>query len=329
MRSDLLPLSRYTVDRDGAARADPTLLSRLVGDGATRVVLVHGGRVAVTPDRRALDVRPADELTLRDGLPGHDPTPDGRPGGPPLLVAYLGVDADARFLACVLSESVGEERDFAGLSAADDPRATALVWASLRDVGADLGDRDAGLAATAVALAAWHARHTRCPRCGEPTEPEQAGWSRRCLADATLHYPRTDPAVIVAVTDDVDRLLLAHAAYWPAGRYSVVAGFVEPGESLEAAARREVAEETGLEVDALTYEGSQPWPFPSSLMLGFRARVTGGQLGVDGEEVTEARFVSRTDLRALVDAGDVLLPYRSSIARALIEEWYGARLPGP
>jgi NAD+ diphosphatase len=286
------------------------------------VVLLRRGQLAVTADARALNLVGPDELPALTA-------PSGAAPPAPLLLAYLGRDARARYLAYVLGEEGDEERDFAGVPRMDAAEGDGRTWASLREVGADLDDRDAGLAATAVALAAWHSRHLRCPRCGGPTEPEEAGWVRRCPPDGTLHYPRTDPAVIVAVTDDAGDLLLAHAAHWPRARFSVVAGYVEPGESLEAAVRREVAEETGLEVGELSYEGSQPWPFPSSLMLGFRARVLAGRLQVDGEEVTEARFVSRASLGALVAAGEIVLPYRSSIARALIEEWYGGRLPGP
>jgi NAD+ diphosphatase len=314
--SDLLPLSRYTVDPDGAARVEQGLLERLLAERGTEVLLVHRGLVAVTPDRAALDLVSPDLL------------PSGQDTTGPVTLAYLGRDERAAYLVCVLSESAGDERDFAGVPVVEDALVEGRTWASLREVGGDLSDRDAGLASSAVALAAWHARHPRCPRCGEPTELDQAGWARRCPADGTVHYPRTDPAVIVAITDEQDRLLLAHAAHWPQGRFSLIAGYVEPGESLEAAIRREVAEESGLRVGGLAYEGSQPWPFPSSLMLGFRARAEGGRLQVDGTELAAAMFVSRSELAALVTSGDVLLPHRSSIARALIEQWFGGRMAG-
>ena len=134
-----------------------------------------------------------------------------------------------------------------------------------------LDGAEAGLATTAVALDAWHDRHVRCPRCGAATRVEQAGWIRVCVVDGSEHYPRTDPAVIMAVVDDADRILLGHAAQWAPGRWSTLAGFVEAGESLEHAVRREVLEETGVVVGEVAYRGSQPWPFPASLMLGFRA----------------------------------------------------------
>lgn len=341
MRSDALPLSRSAVDRDGASRADPHLIARLWSDPRTRVVLVHRGLVAVTRpapgECEALDLvstavvaaipgaMPASAVAADPGAAG---TPSAAPTTVPAAVAYLGRDDDAAYVSYALSESAGDARDFAGLP--DDlgepvPHAT---WASLRQVGAALCARDAGLAATAVALAAWHARHPRCPRCGEPTRAVHAGWARECLADGTLHHPRTDPAIIVAVRDASDRLLLAHAATWPERRYSLVAGYVEPGESIEAAVRREVAEECGLRVTEVAYEGSQPWPFPASLMLGFRARALAGEPTPDGEEVTAARFVTRDELPGLVADGDIVLPMRASIARALIEEWFGGTLPG-
>lgn len=329
MRSDLLPLGRSTIERDGAAREDAGLLARLWSDRRTAVVLVHRGLVAVTASRDALDLaRPAD-LPRPSLLVGQVDAP-ADPASGPFDVAYLGHDdVGGAYLVLVLSESAGEERDFAGLPAdADDALVVGRTWATLRDVGAALADRDAGLASAAVALAAWHARHRRCPRCGEATEPVLSGWARRCPADGTLHHPRTDPAVIVAVTDEDDRLLLAHAAHWPARRFSLVAGYVEPGETIEAAVRREVGEECGIAVTDLVYQGSQPWPFPASLMLAFRARTRARVPVADGVEVTEATFVTRDALAADVAAGRVLLPMRASIARVLIEEWFGAPLPG-
>lgn len=296
-------------------------------------MLVHRGLVSVsTSDAGAarLDLVSPAAIGLRPG--GGPPGGAGGIAAVPLAdehLAYLGRDDAAAYFSYVLSDSAGDARDFGGLpDDVGDPRVPGATWATLRHVGASLSSRDAGLAATAVALAAWHARHPRCPRCGEPTRPVQAGWARVCIADGSLHYPRTDPAIIAAVTDEADRILLAHAAAWPERRYSLVAGYVEPGESLEAAVRREVREECRLEVTDIAYQASQPWPFPASLMLGCRARSVGGDPTPDGEEVTVARFVSRAELASLVQDGEVLLPMRTSIARALIEEWFGAALPG-
>ena len=196
---------------------------------------------------------------------------------------------------------------------------------ALRAVGQDLSAHDAGLATPAVALAAWHARARFCTMCGARTTADQAGWARRCTACGTIDFPRTDPAVIMAVTDDIGRIVLVHGARWDTGRYSTVAGFVEAGESGEAAVVREVAEETGLRVESVELVASQPWPFPRSLMLGCRARLAPGkdQPRPDGQEVVEARLVSRDELTAAADDGSILLPGPTSIARLLIEDWYG------
>ena len=180
---------------------------------------------------------------------------------------------------------------------------------------------------TAVALDEWHERHPRCPRCGAPTRVTHAGWVRTCTEDGSEHYPRTDPAVIMAVVDEHDRLLLAHASAWAAGRYSTLAGFVEPGESLEHAVRREVAEETGVVVGPVSYAGSQPWPFPASLMVAFVGRALTSEVRVDGHEVELARWFTRDELAAAVVGGQVVPPSTSSIARALIEDWFGGPLP--
>lgn len=196
-------------------------------------------------------------------------------------------------------------------------------WADLRQLGAELGDLEAGLLTSAVALAQWHDRHPRCPLCGAPTELERAGWSRRCPGDGSQHFPRTDPAVIMLVHDGGDRCVLGRQAVWPEGRYSILAGFVEPGESLEAAVVREVAEEVGLEVTDVRYVGSQPWPFPSSLMLGYTARAV-GELSlrlVDGE-LADARWFSRDEIRRRYGLGAVPPPV--SIAHRIITDWLDA-----
>ena len=201
--------------------------------------------------------------------------------------------------------------------------------ASLRLAAPLLGDRDAGLFTHAVALANWHARHTHCPRCGALTVPAPAGHARRCPVDGSEHFPRIDPAVIMLVTDDEDRCLLARNRLWPPRRVSILAGFVEAGESAEQAVAREVKEETGIAVSGIRYVGSQPWPMPQSLMLGFRAEAGHGQqITVDNEEIAEARWFSRDELAAEITAGDLLLPPPVSIAHRIIQSWYGSPLPG-
>jgi NAD+ diphosphatase len=190
-------------------------------------------------------------------------------------------------------------------------------------VGLLLDARDAGLAVHAISIANWHATHPRCPRCGAPTRTASAGHSRMCDVDGSEHYPRTDPAVIMAVVDGDDRLLLGRQSAWPEGRFSTLAGFVEPGESLEQAVRREVAEEVGLEIGDVAYLGSQPWPFPASLMLGFVAHARTTEVHRHDGEIAEARWFTRDNLIDAVRRGEVLLSPPVSIARRLIEHWYG------
>ncbi|GHS84938.1 hypothetical protein AGMMS50218_01230 [Actinomycetota bacterium] len=320
-----LPLARTRTDRAGDLRTRPDLLSALLTDPTTRTLLVHDGQVvtrAGSRGRPALALLTAPEAallapgaTVEDGWAflGYDDA-DGLPGAAP---AEQGDREPPAYLARLVT----------------DPAAVVLLagdtWTSLREIGGDLSSRDAGLATSAVALSEWHSRHPRCPRCGQPTRVVQAGWVRRCVADGSEHYPRTDPAVIMAVVDDEDRLLLGSSTAWPRDRFSTLAGFVEAGESIEHAVRREVREETGVVIGEVQYRGSQPWPFPASLMLGFRAQALTTEIQVDGAEIAQARWFARLDLRAAVRSGAVRLPSRTSIARGLIEEWYGGELPDP
>lgn len=218
----------------------------------------------------------------------------------------------------------------------DQPRIAVLVpddpsLTNLRVVGADLLDDEAAIATTAVALAQWHASHERCPQCGTRMLWAEAGWALICPTDDSVHYPRTDPAVIVLVRDDAGRALLGRRADWPASWFSTLAGFVEAGETAERTLVREVGEEAGIAVDParIVYRGSQPWPFPRSLMLGYHAWA-GGDLtpNPDGTEIAEARWFSRTELLRALETGEVRLPPRVSIARRLVEDWYGQTLPG-
>ena len=205
-------------------------------------------------------------------------------------------------------------------------------WVNLREVGDQLSDLDAGAATHATALVAWHTSEPFSPASGEPTRVAAAG-SIRVDAQGNESFPRTDPAMIVLVHDGelhdpASRALLGHQRVWPAGRFSCLAGFVEAGESLEQAVEREVAEESAVVVSDIRYAGSQPWPFPRSLMLGFTARATSVATRPDGDEIAELRWFTRQALRAAVDDGTVRLPGRVSIARRLIEGWYGNELPG-
>ncbi|HSJ44506.1 MAG TPA: NAD(+) diphosphatase [Euzebyales bacterium] len=290
-----LALARGTVDRAARRRSDDAWLKEHWNDRSTRVLLVDGGAAAVTGDPPALLLAAPEDMPPTDSAHRW----------------FLGLDADGTAL-------------FAVPAPVDRRRA-----ATLREVGALLSDRDAGLLTTAVALEAWHATHGHCPRCGSPTEVADAGMLRVCTRDGSLQHPRVDPAVIMGVVDGDDRLLLGHQARWPARRFSTLAGFVEPGESLEQAVTREVREETGIVVSAMTYIGSQPWPFPRSLMLGFFAEASSTEITIDDVEIVDARWFTRTALADLVVAGEVVLPPRVSIARRLIERWHGGQLDGP
>lgn len=204
-----------------------------------------------------------------------------------------------------------------------------VKWTTLREVGHLLSDRDVGLITHAIALVNWHTAHTHCPRCGTPTTAQHGGSTRRCVEDGTEHYPRTDPAVIVLVRDDQDRILLGRQKVWPEKRYSTFAGFVEPGESFESAVVREVREEAGVEVTDIRYLGSQPWPFPASIMIAYSAVAINPQSArADGEEIESILWLSRSELKAALEAGDLLLPPSISIARQMIEAWYGSALDG-
>ncbi len=238
---------------------------------------------------------------------------------------YLGADDDVLYVADI-GTPVGDPPPDPPGRAEDDPQGPPS-GINVRDVGWQLSARDAGLATTAIAMANWHATHRFCPRCGAPSTIALAGWERRCSADGAAQYPRSDPAVIMAITDEADRLLLGHAVGWPDKQFSVPAGFVEPGESLESAVRREVGEETAIEVGEVVYAGSQPWPFPASLMLGFRGRALTTQPRPDGVEVTEAMFVARDELTRLIADRQIRLPRATSIAHHLIAEWYGGEWP--
>jgi NAD+ diphosphatase len=206
-----------------------------------------------------------------------------------------------------------------------DDRPTRGQPAGLREAATELPADEAGLAAYAASLLSWHRRHRFCANCGQPTEPWDAGHERHCPACGTHHFPRTDPVVIVRVTDG-SRLLLGRKPDWPEGRYSVLAGFVEPGESLEDAVRREIHEESGVKVRSASYVASQPWPFPSSLMLGFHAEADGGEPRPNDAELGDVRWFGPAEVEdAAAGQGGVFLPPPFTIARRLIDNWRGAR----
>jgi NAD+ diphosphatase len=269
------------LDRAGQHRRDEAWLAARLADPATRVVAASAAGVIVAGERP--------RMFAVDALPDA------------LELVLLGVDGDGR-----------------AVFAADPGDALPGERRGLRDLAPMLSQAEGGMVAHAVGLLNWHRRHRFCANCGAASEAREAGHVRVCPACGTQHHPRTDPVVIMLVTDG-DRALLGRQAQWPTGRYSALAGFVEPGESLEEAVAREVREEAGVRVADVCYRSSQPWPFPTSLMLGFSARWAGGEPVVRDGELDDVGWFAR---RAIVE-GDVQLPPPTAIARRLIDEWLG------
>jgi NAD+ diphosphatase len=204
----------------------------------------------------------------------------------------------------------------------------ALHPVSLRMLGPTVAPEDASLAVHAVGLSRWHQTHRFCARCGSETTVAQAGHTRECPSCGATHFPRTDPAVIMLVTDGHDRALLGRQVSWPERRFSTLAGFVEPGESLPDAVRREVLEEVGVEVGDVEFAGSQPWPFPSSLMLGFYGTALTDEITVDEDEIAEAQWFTKAEITELSASGELVLPPIVSISRWLVENWHGGEISG-
>lgn len=291
------------IDRAAHCRTDEAWLAAAWSHPTTRVFVVSGGQALIEDNSEGNT-----ELVM---MPSFDA---------PFTEAhryFLGVDEDGvRYFALQKDTLPGRMDDIARP-------------AGLREAGVLLSARDAELMAHAIGLENWQRTHRFCSRCGERTVIAEAGHMRRCQACGAEHYPRTDPAVIMLVRDEQDRALLGRQVHWPEGRFSTLAGFVEPGESLEAAVIREVAEEAGVAVGEVDYVASQPWPFPASLMLGFMAWATSPEIRVDGHEIEDARWFSREDIRNAIKSGEVLPPSGISIAARLVELWYGEPLPAP
>jgi NAD+ diphosphatase len=290
-----------TLDRVSLNRRDDAWLAHRMAEPESRLLLVWRGQnliLEAPPPAAAL-------LSLSEGS------------------ALL---AEAREIA--LLGLVGERALFAAdLSHREEPPALpGARFADLRSVGPLLAREEGGLLAYARGLMHWHQRHRFCGVCGSPTESREAGHMRRCTnpACAAEHHPRIDPAVIMRV-EHRGRILLGRQKQWPVGMHSVLAGFVEPGESLEDAVRREVAEEVALRLTEVNYHSSQPWPFPSSIMLGFTAIAEGDQFQVDEHELETARWFTREELLASPEDETFRLPRRDSIARRLVDDWIAGR----
>ena len=288
-------------------------------------------------DRAALRRRAAAGLAARLAAPATRRVRGGRSyscgahGDTPaaaILAADIAMELLQRDAAPVLLGLVDGTAHFAvDLSDLADPAADPLLaplghFVDLRSVGPLIGHDDGAILAYARGLLHWHARHRYCGVCGAPTISAEAGHVRRCGNPdcAAVHFPRTDPAIIVLVTDG-ERALLGRQKIWPPGMHSTLAGFVEPGESLEDAVRREIREEAGIEIGEVSYHSSQPWPFPSSIMLGFFARALTTELRLADDELEFAAWYSRGQLEASPEDETFRLPRRDSIARRLVEDW--------
>ncbi len=301
----VLPRSNFfddrTLDRVSYRREDSGWIARRLEEASTLIVPVWSSRCLVVPDDPPFAVLlPLSAVSAWQS------------DSPPL---FLGRHGEQSFFCMDLSHL--EEETVAGL----DRNA---VINDLRQVGAMLSARDGSLLAYSRALCHWHAQARHCGRCGEPTRIELAGHQRVCTdSDCdTQVFPRTDPAVIMLVTTiDNQRALLGRQPSWPPGFYSALAGFCEAGESLESSVAREVYEETRIVVTDATYHSSQPWPFPQSLMLGFMARSPGGEPDVGEDELEDARWFDRRELRTALRMREIRLPPPLSIARRLVDAW--------
>jgi NAD+ diphosphatase len=299
-----IPLGWSPLDRAGERRQDPEFLDRARSDPESRLLVVA--------DHTRVPVAPGGGL-------------DWQPLGPDAGVA-LGPDAGVA-VGPDAGVALADEVVFLGVDEAGralfsrdaQPDEVDDRFVSLRDVGADLDPVEAAAALEAAGVSAWHRKSRFCPNCGSPTTVADAGHRRRCAACGTGHFPRTDPAVIMLVTAG-DHCVLGRRPGAPAGRWSTMAGFVEAGESLEAAVAREVWEEVGVAVTATRYRGSQPWPFPASLMVAFEADADFGPL-TGNEEHLEVRWFERGELRRAMANGEVTPPGPISAGGYLIRSW--------
>ena len=210
-----------------------------------------------------------------------------------------------------------------------DDEVKEVGFSTVREIGSLLSEQELEISLHAMGLSNWHRAHPRCPRCGSATRVDLGGAARTCDADGSQHHPRTDSAVIVLVKDQSDRILLGHQPIWPEGRFSTFAGFLEPGETFEQCVVREVLEESAVVVTELNYLGSQPWPFPASIMIAFEAVTDNPERAQgDGQEITEVKWFTRAQLMAAAKDGSLLLPPSISVARKMIERWLGESAPG-
>ncbi|MES0862453.1 NAD(+) diphosphatase [Ruegeria sp. SCPT10] len=318
--AELVTFGGSGLDRAAELRSDAERLQQAQGDTKARCVLLWRGKLLVQGE--ALD-----QLVR---LPMSHPVIQNGPGGIISAPIFLGLEEGrAPIFAFDISGWAAEGQDLTGLDTFVDrseqqhpdlPMGTA--FAELRRIMTRLSTRDAELAATAKAVIGWHKTHKFCAQCGAPSQIAQAGWQRSCPSCGAQHFPRTDPVVIMLITHG-DAVLMGRSPGWPEGMYSLLAGFVEPGETLEAAVRREVMEEAGVPVGVVSYLSSQPWPFPSSLMFGCAGEALSRDIKIDPVEIEDALWVTKTEMMQAF-AGDhpKLLPARKgAIAHFLLRNW--------
>ena len=298
-------MAQAVLNRDADARDDAELFDKLWLEPATRIIVLYKGKTLIHDGHLKL-------LTTEQATAGKYRVYLGRTS-----VALGDQEVGTAVVLSVLSDNAAKAIE------PDESK-----WHELRRSGAGLHSRDAALFTQAVAIHNWHETHQHCPNCGAITVMQQGGWSRLCVSEDRQHFPRTDAAVIVSITDDQDRLLLGTQGSWEQNRWSILAGFVEAAESLEAAVIREMKEESGLLVTNPVYLASQSWPYPYSLMLGFTAKLDPSNapedIRPDGIEIAKLRWFTRDELKA--EAKDILLPPKISIARSLIEYWLGEEI---
>jgi len=294
-QSQLNLFSSATIDRMARTVGDADELDTLANSDRARFLPVYNTKVLVANKAGQLTAAAIEKAEFASRFSCDTPP------------VYLGCKNDLHYFA-------------AGVKAADEG---VEKFADLRQSAALLNDNDAALLGYALAILTWQRNHQHCGACGAPTVPRQGGHVLQCTnrVCALEHYPRTDPAIIVLVEHE-DRALFGRKAEWPAHRYSTIAGFVEPGESVEQAVVREVAEETGVEVIESCYHSSQPWPFPCSLMLGYTALAGRSQIHLNDRELEEARWLSRQELTDRLVCGEFLPPTPISISFRLIEDWF-------
>ena len=293
-----LPLASEAVDRSGELRTKPDELAKLWT--SARILHFASGKFRVKQNHE-LDFQSAEQIAK---LQKDEKFADGEE-------LFLGIDNGISYFAWC-----SDAMDFESFEILEN-------YQTLRTLGDFLSQLEMGLAIHSQAIANWHHSHQFCARCGAPTLSANGGSVRKCSIDGSEHYPRTDGAVIVLVKDEKDRVLLGRQKVWPEKRFSCFAGFVEPGESFEQTVLREVFEESAIRLEEITYLGSQPWPFPASIMISFSAIATNPAAAkADGEEIEEIIWLTREEMCAAIADQSLTLPPSMSVARKMIEFWY-------